>query len=205
MTTYFFPSCKVQKQFPESSQRLQRYLQERWQVTITGCCRQNHQQLQPADAAYFICNTCAHILTESSAAGKIRSVWELIDQDAAFPFPDYQNEVMTVQDCWLSSDRPEMQQAVRSLLHKMHIQPRELTDNLAKTRFCRINISTGTAQLAPRLAAKSGQMTHEERREHLQQINTDKVVCYCRPCLTEINENGLKGYHLLQLLFPETV
>ena len=47
-------------------------------------------------------------------------------------------------------------------------------------------------------------MTPEERQEHLQQINTDKVVCYCRPCLTEINEAGLKGYHLLQLLFPKT-
>lgn len=203
MTTYFFPSCKVQQQFPEASQRLQKYLRERWQITITGCCRQNHQQLRPEDAAFCICNTCAHILAESSAAGQVQSVWQLIDQDAGFPFPDYQNEVMTVQDCWLCSDQPQTQRAVRSLLRKMHIQPQELADNLEQTRFCRVNISAGTAKLAPKLAAKPGQMTSEERQKHLKDIRTDKVVCYCRPCLTEINEAGLNGCHLLQLLFPE--
>jgi hypothetical protein len=46
-------------------------------------------------------------------------------------------------------------------------------------------------------------MSPEERQNHLRQINTDKVVCYCRPCYQEINASGKHGVHMLELLFPE--
>ncbi len=110
---------------------------------------------------------------------------------------------MTVQDCWLASDKPEVQQAVRSLLHKMNIQPLELTDNFAQSRFCGVTTSAATYQLATTLSDKAGQMSPEERQNHLRQINTDKVVCYCRPCYQEINASGKQGVHMLELLFPE--
>lgn len=201
MTTYFFPSCKVQQQFPQSSRHLQEYLTTRWQISITGCCRQNHNRLLPEDSALFICNTCAHILAESSAARQIKSVWELIDQDADFDFPNYRGEIMSIQDCWLANDRPEMQQAVRSLLHKMHIKALEMPNNLTQTGFCGTNISASTARLAPGFSQKAGQMSAKERAKHLRQSKTEKVICYCRPCLAEINAAGLQGQHLLPLLF----
>ncbi len=203
MSIHFFPSCKVQQQFPQASLRLQDYLQKRWQLKPAGCCRVNHQQLASEDAAFYICNTCGHILTDSSAAKKVQAIWQLIDQDEQFPFPDYQGELMTVQDCWLASDKPEVQQVVRSLLYKMNIQPLELTDNFAQSRFCGVTTSAATYQLAPTLSDKAGQMSPEERQNHLRQINTDKVVCYCRPCYQEINASGKHGVHMLELLFPE--
>jgi len=197
---YFFPSCKVQQQFPQTSRRLQAYLQERWQLLPQGCCRLNRQVLQTGDVAITICNTCTQIL---SASAQVQSLWQLIDQDEKFPFPDYQGEVMTVQDCWLSADQPELQQAVRSLLHKMNISIRELPDNFAQTRFCGVKVSQQTLQLAPQLATRQrSQMTPEERADHLAKTQTAKVVCYCRPCLNEINAAGHKGQHLLKLLFP---
>ena len=203
MSVHFFPSCKVQQQFPQASLRLQEYLQKRWQLTPAGCCRLNHQQLTPEDTAFYICNTCAHILAGSSAAGQIQAVWQLIDQDEQFLFPNYQGELMTVQDCWLASDKPEAQQAVRSLLQKMNIQPQELAENFAQSRFCGVTTSAATCKLAPQLSNKLGQMSPEERREHLQQISTAKVICYCRPCYTEINAAGKQAVHILELLFPE--
>ena len=53
------------------------------------------------------------------------------------------------------------------------------------------------------LSDKAGQMSPEERQNHLRQVNTDKVVCYCRPCYQEINASGKHGVHMLELLFPE--
>lgn len=203
MSLVFFPSCKVQQQFPQASLRLQEYLQARWQLNPAGCCRVNHKQLSPDDTAVYVCNTCAHILAGSSAAGQIQSVWQLIDQDGQFPFPDYSGEPVTIQDCWLATDRPETQQAVRSLLQKMNIRPLELLDNFAQSRFCGVTTSSATARLALQLGGKTGQMTAEERHKHLQNITTDKVVCYCRPCYSEINAAGKNGVHILELLFPE--
>ena len=50
----------------------------------------------PEDHAIVLCNNCANIVEESSRAGAFTYVWELIDRDADFPFPDYGGERMTV-------------------------------------------------------------------------------------------------------------
>ena len=39
-------------------------------------------------------------------------------------------------------------------------------------------------------------------REHCEQIETDKAVCYCKFCADGINMGGKTGVHLLELLFP---
>ncbi len=201
MTTYFFPSCKVKQQFPQTSARLLAYLQKRWSVTPAGCCRQNRRVFSPQDELLTICNTCAHILGSSQQA-RLLSVWELIDRDADFPFPDYQNEPMTLQDCWLAADKPALQQAARSLLRKMRVDIHEMPDNLAETRFCGVKTSAETLKLAPQMAKLPPQMPPEERAAYLRQSPTEKIVCYCRPCLHEINSAGRQGIHLLQMLFP---
>lgn len=201
MTIYFFPSCKVKQQFPQTSGRLLAYLQERWQITPAGCCRQNRRNFSPQDEALTICNTCAHILANAQQV-KLVSVWELIDRDEDFPFPDYKNEKMTIQDCWLAVDKPALQQAARSLLRKMHVDIQEMPNNLAETRFCGVKTSPETLKLAPQIANLPPQMPPEERAAHLCQSPTDKIVCYCRPCLTEIKAAGRQGVHLLQMLFP---
>lgn len=39
-------------------------------------------------------------------------------------------------------------------------------------------------------------------KKHCEQIQTEKVVCYCKFCTDGINMGGKKGIHLLELLFP---
>lgn len=39
------------------------------------------------------------------AGATARSLWEVIDQDDAFAFPDYRGMRVTLQDCWRTRDR----------------------------------------------------------------------------------------------------
>lgn len=39
-------------------------------------------------------------------------------------------------------------------------------------------------------------------KKHCDQIETEKVVCYCKFCTDAINIGGKEGTHLIELLFP---
>ena len=215
MAQIFFPSCKAKAAYPAASARLLEYLTDRWGVTAAGCCRVDHPSLTAEDVAVAVCNNCAAILEESSSVGQIRFVWELIDSDPDFPFPDYGGETITVQDCWLAVDRRQVQETVRSLLRKMNLQLAEQPESYEKTRFCGVNLlspcSESNARLAPRRYENGRSpmfrpMTPEQQaaffRRHCAAIDTRRVACYCKFCTEGIRAGGKEGVHLLELLFP---
>ncbi len=215
MGMVFFPSCKTKADYRSASAAPAAYIRAKCGVEPIGCCRVNHQKRTPDDTALVVCNNCAAILEESSNAGKIEFVWELIDQDENFPFPDYHGEQMTVQDCWIAVEKRKVQDTVRSLLRKRNIDVVERPENHEKTRFCGVNLlapcTKSNAQLAHRRYVEEGShmftpMSEEEQRAHFRahgsQIMTDKVVCCCKFCRDGINRGAKTGIHLLELLFP---
>lgn len=114
MANLYFPGCKVKGDFPAASEKLAAYIQSKRVVTPVGCCRVDHDKLTPADTAVVVCNNCANIIAESGDPGQIEFVWEIIDNDPEFPFPDYHGEKMTIQDCWLAVEKRHVQDAIRS-------------------------------------------------------------------------------------------
>ena len=215
MATIFYPSCKVKADFPAESAAVRSYLEERHGVQTEGCCRAHHVRLTPEDHAVVICNNCAGIVEESSKAGAFTYVWELIDRDGDFPFPDYGGTRMTVQDCWAAVERRGMQEAIRSLLRKMNITIIEQKENFDKTRFHGLPLLQpcfpGNAKLIPRRYENGNSpmftpMTEEEQRayfmNHAQKLPAKKVVCSCKYCRDGIDACGKTGVHILSLLFP---
>lgn len=102
MATLFYPGCQIKKDYPEASKKLAEYIQSKRPVEVVGCCRVDHGKSTQADTALVVCNNCANIIAESGDPGSIEFVWEIIDNDPDFPFPDYHGEKMTIQDCWLA-------------------------------------------------------------------------------------------------------
>ena len=215
MANVFFPSCKAKADYPASSTLLQEYIAKQYNVSPIGCCRVHHKKLTSEDTGIVVCNNCAAILEESSNVGNIDFVWELIDKDESFPFPDYHNEQMTIQDCWVAVEKRSLQETIRSLLTKMNIDIVELEENYDKTRFCGVNLlskcNPSNAKLAPHRYVIEGahmftpcepdeQVTRFQN--HCKQITTEHVVCYCKFCTDAINMGGKKAKHILELLFP---
>ena len=215
MAYLYFPSCKVRAQYKDASKRAAEYVQRRLGVAPIGCCRPNHTKLTENDTSVVVCNNCAAIIEENTDA-RIEFLWQVIDQDPDFPFPDYRGEEMTIQDCWVSFEKRYVQDAVRSLLKKMNIRIVELEENYEKTKFCGVNLlapcTESNAKLAHRRYVeqfphmftpmdKEAQVAHF--RKHCEQIRTERAVCYCKFCAEGINLGGKQGVHLIELLFPE--
>lgn len=215
MANLFFPGCKPKADHKEASAKLAAYIKEKFGVDPQGCCRVDHPKLTPQDTAIVVCNNCANIIDESGDADSIEFVWEIIDNDPNFPFPDYHGEKMTIQDCWMAVEKRSVQDAIRSLMKKMNIEVVELAENHENTRFCGMNLtapcSESNAKLAPKRYVEEGAdmfhpMTPEERKayfqEYCKQFTTEKVVCYCKSCRGGLLQGGKQAFHILELLFP---
>lgn len=213
MSVYYFPSCKFTAYSPDTSQKISDYLSKRFGMEIQGCCRPFHANMTAEDTAVCVCNTCAAICAEDSPA-RVLSLWEVLQDDEGFPFPDLHHEAMTLQDCWRCYDRREEQEAVRKILQRMHVDVVELEENYEKTRFCgtstHIPLVKANGDFAPRRFIHDAKgmfipKTEEEQKklmqEHCKKIRTDKVICYCVPCTRGIQLGGKQGIHLLDLLF----
>lgn len=216
MEKIFLPSCKVKAKYRDASKKLQKYLETKESVSTVGCCKVFCNKLTKEDTAVVICNNCAAIMEESSSAQKIEFVWEIIVNDPEFQFPDYHGERMTIQDCWRAYDKRSVQDAIRSILHKMNIDVIELEDNYEQTKFCGADLLEPCTDIEKKFAPKryvenGADMYHpipkEEEdiwlRNYCEQIETEKVVCYCMACLDGIQRGGKTAVHLLELIFPK--
>ena len=171
MANLYFPGCKVKGDFPAASEKLAAYIQSKRVVTPVGCCRVDHDKLTPADTAVVVCNNCANIIAESGDPGQIEFVWEIIDNDPEFPFPDYHGEKMTIQDCWLAVEKRHVQDAIRSLMRKMNIDVVELAENHEKTRFCGMNLVAPCNPSNAKLATCSSPFPRRSR-----QLTSSRIV-----------------------------
>ena len=214
MSMIYFPSCKFTAKYPKLSGIVKDYLREKFDAEVAGCCRPSLNKISEADTLIYVCNTCATFFKESSRAGKIISLWELMLEDDTFPYPNYQHQTMTVQDCWRTHDDRAEQDAVREVLRRLNIEVVELKENRELTKFCGYSLYEPLppryAELAPKRLGQEAEglfvsHTQEEKerlmREYCRQITTENVVCYCVACVNGINLGGKRGLHLAELTF----
>lgn len=164
MAEYYIASCVFTSQFPELSLRIQNYVRERFGYTVVRCCvprykiREFEEKMPEGalrecwsslpdsglfaagDSVYSLCHNCNNIIGEMHPGVQVHSLWELIDSDSAFSFPNFHGLRAYVQDCWRSRDRIDEQNAVRSLLTKMNINVMELSDGREQTDFCGVSL-----------------------------------------------------------------
>lgn len=164
------------------------------------------------DVAVVICNTCQAICLEDSEA-RVMSIWELLQDDDEFPFPDFAGEHITLQDCWRARDRTAQHNAVRAIMRRMNIHIVELEENRGATRFCGTSLYEALPEANGKFAPKrfieeaGGMFTPHSKTgqkrlmvEHCEKIETEKVACYCVPCTKGIRIGGKHGMHLADML-----
>lgn len=240
MNSYYIASCNFTSQFPELSLRIQKYAEERYGLTVVRCCIPNYKlkmneekmpegrlreawkslpdsaAFESGDEIYSLCHNCNNIIEEMHEGVHVHSLFELIDQDDAFVFPDFHGMHAFVQDCWRSRERKEEQDAVRSLLTKMNIHFEEAREHHEQTDFCGISLLRPQPARNPRLAPKQYveqaegkflEHTEEEQKklmeEYCMQFGKEKVICYCHYCLEGLLAGNADACHLAHLLFGE--
>ncbi len=146
-----------------------------------------------------MCNNCAAVIEENTKAS-IEFLWQTIDQYTDFQCPDCHGEEMTIQDCWIAFEKRYIQDTVLSLLHKMNIKVVELDENFESKKFFGVNMLSACTkcnaalvhkryvELFPHMFTPMEPMEQIEHfRKHCEQIETEKVVYYCKFCTDAIN------------------
>lgn len=216
MSRVYFPGCKIKAKYPAASEWMTQQIMDRgYADEVTGCCRDNHQELASDDVAVCICNNCMAMIDEDAANEQIDNIWVLIDSDPDFPLPDYGGKRMGLQDCGRAYDRAEVQDAIRSLLTKMNIEVEELEDARENCVHCGIStmkpVPKQDAGFAPKRyvedAPKRGMFVdrpEEERvaamKAHCATIESDEVVCYCTACDAGLEIGGKQAVNLIELV-----
>ncbi|MBR6090795.1 MAG: hypothetical protein IKP86_12740, partial [Anaerolineaceae bacterium] len=182
----------------------------RWGYEIVRCCVPNYKLRQfeekmPAgsfherwaalpdsggftggDRVYSLCHNCNNIIEEIHPGVQVFSLWELINMDEEFSFPDLSSMTATVQDCWRSKDRVKEQEAVRSLLDQMHIQWIEAPKNHENTDFCGNSLYRPQPPRNPKLAPKHyADGTEGLFLPHTVEEQNDIMKEYCSRYTTE--------------------
>ena len=238
MKAYYIASCVFTSRFPVLSRRIRAYIRERWDFEMVRCCVPSYKLREftekmpegplrdewastpdsgafaPGDRVYSLCHNCNNILEETRPGVQVYSLWELIDMDQRFPYPDLSGLRATVQDCWRSRDRSDEQAAVRRVLDRMHVQWIEGERHHAETDFCGNSLYRPQPPRNPKLAPRHYvdgterlflPHTEEEQTrlmtEYGRRYTTDTVICYCHYCLEGLLAGGKDGRHLAELLF----
>ena len=241
MKNYFYvASCVFTEGEPALSKKIQEYIQKKFGIPTIRCCTDQYkvkefeermpdwyqqewksiphfQKHAESSTMVSICHNCSAIFEEQYPQIKRLSIWELILQDEKFPYPNYNGEKMTLQDCWRSKENKKEQDAVRNLMQRMNIEIVELNENHEHTKFCGYSLYQPQPIRNPKLAPKRfaegvkdlfKEHTVEEKKKimgkYCSSIQTEKVVAYCHYCIRGLELGGKQGLHLARLLFePE--
>ena len=131
----YFPSCNFAAASPQAARRIRAYLSEK--MAVAGCCRVDKKPYEAGDTALYVCQACRDTIRDRWG-GKLtpENLFVYLLQDEGFSWPDYSGLTVQVQDCWRDREHPEVFDAVRQALARMHITVSEMEENREKSVFC---------------------------------------------------------------------
>lgn len=237
---YYIASCAFTAQFPELSKKIQSYVSSLRDIDIVRCCvpgwkvkiyeekmpegemcecwkaLPQSEVFTPEDEIWSLCPNCMNIVQEWRGVKKVHSLWELIDNDPDFSFPDLSGLSATLQDCWRLREYAATHDAVRSLLRKMNVDVVELSSAREHADFCGKTLYRPQVERNPKLAPRHYRdgaeglfQPHSEGEqnrimaEYCERYTTKTVICYCHYCLEGLLSGGVDGHHLAELLFEK--
>lgn len=200
----YFPSCNFNRASPETGKALRQFLKAK--MAIAGCCRLDQKQYQKEDTALIVCQACREVLDKKI---NVQSLYEYLLADENFVWPDYHGIAMNLQDCFRDIDHPEVHQAVRACLAKMHIQVVEIKHNQADADFCgTLHAEAKSPALKEALKAypetKISKLPEKLQKalmeEQVLNYTCDNIVCYCNRCKQGIELGNGHAIHILDLI-----
>lgn len=203
-----FPSCQFRAAHPETAAKIRDYLKQRWNAETTGCCR-GEGLIQAGDKLVTVCLSCTAILKERFPSCSVITLYDLLERDCEFLWPDARGQAVTLQDCARADDR--LRHQVRGLLRKMNYTVHEMTETAFPTcgTLLMNPISERNRRSAPAyFKALEAQVTILDADEQAALLKTlpdsypDKqVIAYCNSCYKALKSFNLERSHLLDLIF----
>lgn len=209
---YYLPGCDVNKNHPIAGAKLRRYLLARGDIAEATCCRKDIGMLEAGDTVIQNCTLCQLMLAERVPEVRVVSLYEYLLADEAFPWPDFSDRTLTLQDCYRTRHDARLHAAVRRCLDCMRVSYVEMPEHHGNTRFCGVWLMGPAApdclELAPHTFAELDRMREslepkeQEARMHAwaKECPTDEIAVYCNGCERGVSLGGKTPVHLIELL-----
>lgn len=199
---YCQPSCSFTAMDPQSAKWIREYAIQKG-MKVRACCHFDKNALEDEDTGLYFCQECRNVMEGQSFHTK--SLWQFIDEDPSFVFPDYAGIEYVLIDCWRDREHPEIHSAVRSLLKKMNIRVTEPEKNRENTDFCgtlhfETELYRDEVTSFDHLSHFGKEMEKKLMEEKVSQLRGMSAITYCCRCYKGIITGGGHPVHLMSLL-----
>ena len=188
---YFNPGCAMSLYKPEAVEDILYLLNRRFLPTKlhTTCCR-HEPNLPKGSTIINNCAGCDRRFRSLYEGIHTISIWEVLDGIPALPFPTYDGMQVSVHDSCSFRKKPQVHEAVRSLLDKMHIEVVESAFSGTKSICCGDNFY-------PHISIEA---VNEFQKKRAAQMPCQDVVVYCVSCIKSMAIGGKTPHHMMDLV-----
>ena len=190
----FAPGCALMLYQPELVEKLHLMLNENFgeMDRLLICCRHD-PQLTTKTKIINVCPGCDKRFGNDYKNVSTISLWEILAESDFFTFPDYQGKYMSILDACPTRDQERVQNAIRTILHKMNITLVEPKNTRSKCTCC----GDSFYGVIPTDKVK------ELMIKRTSEMPMDDVVVYCISCIKSVYIGGKKPHYLIDLLFAD--
>lgn len=193
--TYFNPGCGLSIYKPDVEERILKFLNDHYgDVQIHKICCHHDPQLETGSLIINVCAGCDRRFRSLYEGISTISLWEVLDGLSAFPYLDYKGLQVSVHDACPVREKPQVHQAVRSLLRKMNV-------DIVETEFHGTRSICCGDDFYPKLPIDQ---VHLQMKKRADSMPCDEVCVYCISCIKSMHIGGKTPRHLLDLLMGET-
>jgi len=192
MKTVFAPGCALFILNPELGEKISAYLFRRYNIEDihTNCCH-HRPEFGEETKIVCVCSGCVKRYDTLYDGVSAITLWELIDRDPDFRFPDYGGMRMAVLDACPTRQYSSMHRTVRSLLGKMNIEPVEPERTGTNGKCC----GDSFYGVLPK------EQVLEKMKERADEMPAQDVAVYCVSCVKAVANGGKTPRYLPDLLF----
>lgn len=192
---YFNPGCAMSLYKPELPQLMLSYLQEHFgNVKAHNICCRHAPCLEEGATIINNCAGCDRRFRSLYKGINTISVWEILDNLDNLKLPDYNGMTVSVHDSCGYRHKPQVHQAIRSLLHKMNIRIKETKFSGTESICCGDNL----------YGVVSNECVEQRIQSRADQFPCENVVVTCIGCIRAMTAGGKKPLYLPDLLFCQT-
>lgn len=191
---WFNPGCALCIYKPYAGEQILQILNQYFgSVRLHSICCHHDPQLPKGATIINNCSGCDRRFRSLYEGIQTISLWEVLDQLPKLSLPQYEGLTVSVHDSCSYRPKPQVHEAVRSLLYKMGIHIIESQFSGTKSVCCGDNFYN-------RIPLEDVQ---EFQKKRAAQMPCQDVAVYCVSCIKSMTIGGKTAHYMVDLLLNE--
>lgn len=188
---YYNPGCALSLYKPDVPKQVWQLLQDHFgDVKFHDICCRHDPQLPEGSCIIANCAGCDRRFRSLYPGIETISLFEVLDSIEGLPLPDHSGWKVSIHDSCGYRHKPQVHQAIRSLLKKMNIEVEEAEYHGTTSVCCGDNF----------YGHVPNETVEKRIRERTEQFPCEDVVVYCIGCVRAFQFGGRRPLHLLDLI-----